>query len=128
MKRSVARVLTTHCGSLARPKDLLDMMRARARDEPHDSEAYARRVRSAVRETVRKQIDSGVDIPTDGEQGKLGFYAYVRERLAGFEPRAGARPMPFAAEVAAFPEYYEQYFGRAMHRGSAAPLGPLGCT
>ena len=75
------------------------MMRARAGGAPHDAEAYARRVRGAVAESVRRQIESGIDIPTDGEQGKLGFYAYVRERLTGFEPQAGPRPTPFAAEV-----------------------------
>jgi 5-methyltetrahydropteroyltriglutamate--homocysteine methyltransferase len=128
MTRSGARILTTHCGSLARPRDLLDMMRAKARGEPYDPEAYARRIRGAVVETVRKQVESGIDIPTDGEQGKLGFYAYVSERLTGFEPRAGARPTPFAAEVSAFPEYYDQYFSRAMLGGSVAPIVPLVCT
>ena len=128
MTRSVARILTTHCGSLARRRDLLDMMKAKARGEPYDPEAYAMRIRSAVAETVRKQVESGIDIPTDGEQGKLGFYAYVRERLTGFEPRAGTRPMPFAAEMSAFPEYYDQYFSRAMLGGSVAPIVPLVCT
>ncbi|HXJ85113.1 MAG TPA: cobalamin-independent methionine synthase II family protein [Candidatus Methylomirabilis sp.] len=128
MRRSADRILTTHCGSLARPRDLLDMMRARAGGGPHDAEAYARRVRSAVAETVRRQIESGIDILTDGEQGKLGFYAYVRERLTGFEPQAGPRPTPFAAEVSAFPEYYEQYMTRAMTGGSVSPIVPLVCT
>jgi 5-methyltetrahydropteroyltriglutamate--homocysteine methyltransferase len=128
MKRSSARILTTHCGSLARPRDLLDMMRAKASGEPCDPEAYARRIQRAVAETVRRQVESGIDIPTDGEQGKLGFYAYVRERLTGFEPRTGSRPTPFAAEVSAFPEYYEQYFSRAMLGGSVAPIMPLVCT
>ena len=128
MKRSIARILTTHCGSLARPKDLLDMMRAQVTGEPHDHEAYARRVRSAVAEIVRKQIESGIDVPTDGEQGKLGFYAYVSERLTGVEPRPGTRPTPFAAELAAFPEYYKQYFSQAMLGGAIAPIVPLVCT
>jgi len=128
MRRSADRILTTHCGSLARPRDLLDMMRARAGGGPHDAEAYARRVRSAVAETVRRQIESGIDILTDREQGKLGFYAYVRERLTGFEPQAGPRPTPFAAEVSAFPEYYEQYMTRAMTGGSVSPIVPLVCT
>jgi 5-methyltetrahydropteroyltriglutamate--homocysteine methyltransferase len=128
MTRSAARILTTHCGSLARPRDLLDMMRAKARGEPYDPEAYAMLIRGAVAETVRQQVESGIDIPTDGEQGKLGFYAYVSERLTGFEPRAGARPTPFAAEVSAFPEYYDQYFSRAMLGGSVAPIVPLVCS
>ena len=128
MRTTSARILITHCGSLARPKDLLDMMRARVAGELHDSDAYAERVRGAVADSVKKQIASGIDIPTDGEQSKLGFYAYVRERLTGFEPRPGARPTPFAAEVSAFPEYYEQYMSRAMLGGSVAPIVPLVCT
>jgi 5-methyltetrahydropteroyltriglutamate--homocysteine methyltransferase len=67
---------------------------------------------------------------TDGEQGKPGFFAYVRERLTGFEPKGaerGARK-EWAAEVAAFPEYYEQYFSRRMMGGSIVPRVPIVCT
>jgi 5-methyltetrahydropteroyltriglutamate--homocysteine methyltransferase len=128
MTRSTDRILTTHCGSLARPKDLLDLMKAKVNGEPYDQEAYARRVWSAVAETVRKQVESGIDIPTDGEQGKTGFFTYVSERLSGFAPRPDARFTLFADEVAAFPEYYEQYFSRAMLGGSVAPRVPLVCT
>jgi 5-methyltetrahydropteroyltriglutamate--homocysteine methyltransferase len=128
MKRSVDRILTTHCGSLARPTDLLDMMKARLHGEPYDADAYTRRVRSAVAEIVRQQIETGIDIPSDGEQGKSGFFTYVGERLTGFEPRPDARLTPFAAEVAAFPEYYRQYFSQAMLGGAIAPMVPLVCT
>ena len=114
MKRSVDRILTTHCGSLPRPKDLLDLMKAKINGEPYDPGAYPARVRSAVSEIVRQQMESGIDIPTDGEQGKQGFFAYVTERLAGFEPKPGPRPAMFQAEVEAFPEYYKQYFSTAM--------------
>jgi 5-methyltetrahydropteroyltriglutamate--homocysteine methyltransferase len=128
MKRSTARILTTHCGSLPRPKDLLDLMTAKISGEPHDDDGYDKRVRSAVAEIVRQQVESGIDIPTDGEQGKPGFFAYVSERLAGFEPRSGPRPTMFEAEVAAFPEYYKQYFSHAMLGGSVAPMIPFVCT
>jgi 5-methyltetrahydropteroyltriglutamate--homocysteine methyltransferase len=130
MKRSTDRILTTHCGSLARPKDLLDLMKAKINGEPHDANAFTKRVQSAVAEVVRKQAESGIDVVTDGEQGKPGFFAYVRERLTGFEPKGperGAR-REWAAEVAAFPEYYEQYFSRRMMGGSIAPRVPLVCT
>jgi 5-methyltetrahydropteroyltriglutamate--homocysteine methyltransferase len=127
MQRSTRRILTTHCGSLPRPKDLLDLMHAKARGEPYERDRYARRVQSAVAEAVRKQVESGIDIPTDGEQGKPGFYAYVSERLDGFEARPGGRFTLFASEVAAFPEYYEQYFSRAMLGASVTPIVPLVC-
>jgi 5-methyltetrahydropteroyltriglutamate--homocysteine methyltransferase len=130
MKRSKDRILTTHTGSLARPKDLLDLMKAKIKGEPYDEKAYAEQTRSAVAESVRKQAESGIDIVTDGEQGKPGFFAYVRERLTGFEPKGperGARK-EWAAEVAAFPQYYEQYFSRRMMGGSIASRIPLVCT
>jgi len=128
MKRSTSRILTTHCGSLPRPKDLLDLMRAKLKGEPYDPYIYDQRVRSAVAETVRKQAECGIDVLTDGEQGKPGFFAYVSERLAGFEPGRGPRPAMFAAEVADFPEYYQQYFSHAMLGASLAPIVPLVCT
>src|SRR5215469_10173473 len=128
MVRSTDKILVTHCGSLARPKDLLDLMKAKVDGKPYDRDSYAKLVRSSVAAAVRMQIESGIDIPTDGEQGKPGFFAYVNERLTGFEPRPGARTTLFAAEVAAFPEYYKQYFGHAMLGGAVASMVPLVCT
>jgi len=122
------RILTTHCGSLPRPTDLLDLMKAKINGESYDAGAYAARVRSAVGEIVRLQSESGIDILTDGEQGKPGFFAYVNERLAGFEPRPGPRVGMFQAEVEAFPEYYKEYFSSAMLGVTLAPLVPFVCT
>jgi 5-methyltetrahydropteroyltriglutamate--homocysteine methyltransferase len=127
MKRSTERILTTHCGSLPRPKDLLDLMELKLGGQPYDAEAYVRCVRRAVAESVKKQVECGIDVPTDGEQGKPGFFTYVNERLTGFTPKPGSRKM-FVAEVAAFPEYYEQYFSQAMLGASLAPPVPLVCT
>ena len=76
MRRSTERIITTHCGSMPRPADLLDMMRAKLSGEPYDRDAYARRIHSAVAESVRRQIECGIDVPTDGEQGKSSFFAY----------------------------------------------------
>ncbi len=128
MHRSATRILTTHCGSLPRPSDLLDLMKAKIQGDAYDPEAYDARVRSAVSEIVRQQMDCGIDIPTDGEQGKRGFFAYVNERLAGFEPKPGPRPAMFQAEVEAFPDYYKHYFSTAMLGGTIAPLVPFACT
>ena len=128
MKRSTDRILTTHCGSMARPSDLLDMMKLKISGEPFDREAFARRVRSAVAENVRRQVECGIDIPTDGEQGKHSFIGYIQERLTGLEGRPGSHITLFADELAAFPEYYEQYFAQAMYGGAIAPMVPLVCT
>jgi 5-methyltetrahydropteroyltriglutamate--homocysteine methyltransferase len=129
VKRSTERILTTHTGSLPRPKELLDLMKARLSGEPVDDAAYNGRLGEAVGAIVRQQVEHGVDVVTDGEQSKLGFSAYVSERLAGFEPRPRERGGAFAAEVAAFPEYYEQYFQRAMTGGGAvARPAPITCV
>src|ERR1700733_4840959 len=128
MNRSTNRILTTHCGSLPRPTDLLDLMKAKINHQPYDASAYADRVRSAVAEMVRQQVECGIDILTDGEQSKPGFFAYVNERLAGFEPRPGPRAAMFEAEVESFPDYYKQYFSTAMLGVTIAPLVPFVCT
>ena len=125
---SINRILTTHVGSLPRPKDLLDLMKAKITSVSHDPEAYETRVRSAVAECVRQQAATGIDIVNDGEQSKPGFFTYVRERLEGFEPRPQQRTQNWPSEVAAFPEYYEQYFKEAMSGGAIAPIVPLVCT
>src|SRR5271165_3233913 len=117
------RILTTHVGSLPRPRALLDLMKAEV-----EGDAWETQLRAAVAECVRKQAESGIDILTDGEQSKPGFFSYVRDRLDGFEPRPHQRTEKFAAEVAAFPEYYEQYFKRAMLGGAVVPSVPLVCT
>jgi 5-methyltetrahydropteroyltriglutamate--homocysteine methyltransferase len=128
MKRSDERILTTHCGSLARPHDLLDLMRARLTGRPYDEQAYEARIRSAVADCVRGQIESGVDVVSDGEQSKPGFFAYVNDRLAGFEPGEGSPTSMFKAEIDAFPEYYEHYFQVAMTGGSVARMPAMVCT
>jgi 5-methyltetrahydropteroyltriglutamate--homocysteine methyltransferase len=130
MKRSTNRILTTHVGSLARPRDLLELMDAKLRGKPYDSEAYKARVRNGVAEVVGKQVECGVDVVTDGEQGKASFNAYVVERLTGFEPVASSEERIAARmkldEALAFPEYYEKYF--AEHMCGVGPNQQVACT
>ena len=122
------RIRTTHVGSLPRPHELLDLMKTRLSGASYDRQGYESRVRSAVVDCVRRQVDCGIDIVADGEQSKPGFFTYVKERLAGFEPRPGKKVAFFDAERAAFPEYYQEYFARAMTGGSIAPVVPMVCT
>ena len=130
MQRSDTRILTTHVGSLPRPNNLLDMMKVRIQGGPDvpgaNDDAFRARVKSAVSDIVHQQLQNGIDIPSDGEQGKFGFFSYVTDRLSGFEPRANRRFEGFRAEVNAFPEYYADYFGRAMTGGSILPIVPNG--
>ena len=125
---SHGRIRTTHVGSLPRPAALLDRMKAKIDGQSIDEAEYAATVRRAVADIVRAQLDNGLDIVGDGEMSKPGFFTYVQERLGGFEPRPGAGQKPFAAEVAAFPEYYAEYFRRAMFGATLAPVVPLVCV
>ena len=87
MPNDDSRILTTHVGSLVRPQEIIDLMRAKEFAHEYDREELAGRVRSGVAEVVQRQLAEGVDIPSDGEYGKSSFSAYVNERLAGYEPR-----------------------------------------
>src|SRR2546423_14141674 len=96
MNRSTDRILTTHAGSLPRPRDLLEMVRTRARGERVDEDAFQTRLRLAVGEGVRRQADLGVDVVDDGELGKPSFVTYVRERLSGLTRQGRERQSPWA--------------------------------
>ena len=127
MKRSSDRVLTTHVGSLPRPADLLDVVRAKEEGKPIDEKAHAARLREAVADVVRKQIDLGIDIVDDGEYGKPSFVSYVNERLGGFEfDKEVPRQSPWAGsrEAKSFPEFYGDghVAARQNHMVCTAPV------
>jgi 5-methyltetrahydropteroyltriglutamate--homocysteine methyltransferase len=119
MNRSTDRILTTHAGSLPRPPELLNSIAAREQGQPVDEAANAARVREAVKQVVRKQIELGIDIIDDGEYSKASFVTYVNDRLGGFEIDKEAQPRsPWAGsrEALSFPEFYAQ-----GHVGSRQP-------
>src|SRR5262249_53141155 len=87
METSRDRILTTHTGSLHRPPDLEEMFRRKLAGEVVDTPAFEARLRSAVGEIVRKQIDLGVDIIDDGEFSKVDFFSYAKYRMEGIEHR-----------------------------------------
>jgi 5-methyltetrahydropteroyltriglutamate--homocysteine methyltransferase len=129
LKRSTDRILTTHVGSLPRPRDLLQMTFARDRGEPCDERAYEARLGSAVAEVVDAQVRVGLDVIDDGEFGKAGFMHYVNRRLAGFEPGvapATGNPFAHSREFRAFPEYYASVGLGTSGPASKAPH--LTCT
>ena len=101
MKRSTERILTTHTGSLPRPADLTTMLEAFDSGSALDPDAFEAGVRRAVADVVRQQVDAGVDVVSDGEQGKVGYSTYVRHRLTGFGGQSTGRPR---ADWADFPE------------------------
>lgn len=84
MKISSGRILTTHVGSLPRSQDVADVLFARDRGEPQ-SDTAAATIANAVRDIVRRQVDAGIDVVSDGETNKISYATYIRDRLTGFE-------------------------------------------
>ena len=113
MRHSTDRILTTHVGSLIRPADLRELIRAKQSKQPYDEQAYQKCLRDSVAEVVRRQAEAGVDVISDGEFGKgISWSQYVLDRLSGFErrPLAPGAQNPFmrGADRAKFPEFYAE--------------------
>lgn len=106
MPRSTDRILTTHTGSLPRPDDLIHLMFDVLDGKPVDQAKLESRVKEAVNEVVKKQLDAGVDIISDGEMSKPGFSNYVVQRYSGF-----GKPAQFVAtDLADFPGIINKLF------------------
>ena len=128
LQQNTDRIQTTHIGSLPRSHDVLDLLRAKFAGQPYDQNVLDAAIAKAVKESVRRQVECGIDIVTDGEFSKPGFFTYIQERLEGFEARPNQKLMLFQQEVAAFPEYYAQYFKEAMLGGTIVPVVPVICV
>jgi len=128
MKRSTDRILTTHVGSLARPRGVLDLHIAKERREPHDADLLESLVRDAVAASVERQAAAGIDIVCDGEQSKSSFLTYIAQRLKGFSPsdRQGEDLWVQSRETIAFPEFYDAH--RKAREGLVATPVKLVCT
>jgi 5-methyltetrahydropteroyltriglutamate--homocysteine methyltransferase len=128
MRRSDARILTTHAGSLARPDALRALLTAKDEGQPYDAAVLAAQTRAAVAGVVREQVAVGLDVINDGEQSKRNFTTYARERLAGIAERVlkpGERVLAqiYGRDAAEFPEYFA---GRGNLAGrEALCTGPL---
>jgi 5-methyltetrahydropteroyltriglutamate--homocysteine methyltransferase len=112
MKRSTDRILTTHVGSLIRPKALQDFLRLRQSNKPYDRSAYDACLTQSVADIVKQQAGAGVDVVSDGEFGKsISWSQYVLERLSGFERRpiqADTNPFKRGADRTKFAEFYAE--------------------
>jgi 5-methyltetrahydropteroyltriglutamate--homocysteine methyltransferase len=83
MRTSDERILTTHTGSLPRSEDLTALMYEH-QEGKREVGTFEGLISDAVKETVGQQVRAGVDVVSDGEQGKVGFNNYIRDRLSGF--------------------------------------------
>src|SRR3954454_19524408 len=102
-------VLTTHVGSLPRPKELVEFVFAEDRGDEVDPVEYERVVRAAVRDVVRKQADAGIDLVSDGEMSKVGYATYIRHRVSGYE--LGDVPRATPADLDAYPTWRDRQGG-----------------
>ena len=128
LQQNTDHIQTTHIGSLPRPHNLLDLLKAKYGGQPYDDGELNSILTRAVADCVRKQVECGIEIITDGEYSKPGFFTYIRERFNGFESRPNQKLILFQQEVSAFPEYYAQYFKEAMMGGAILPIVPVVCT
>jgi 5-methyltetrahydropteroyltriglutamate--homocysteine methyltransferase len=127
MKRSTDRILTTHVGSISRPKALTELSSTEI-GPPEDQEEYDRRLALAVTDVVRGQVARGIDIVNDGEYGKNSWANYILERITGFENRPDElrRPEWLGRDRDRFPEFMRREFPRAIDGSPTdACVGPI---
>ena len=134
MKRSTDRILTSHAGSLHRPDDVRQLIAAHADGVPFDAPT-AKRLKEAVIDVVRQQVENRVDVVNDGEFTKRSWSAYIRGRLGGTEQRPPRPDEPnpggiTARESRVFPEYFAAQRGQVASFGQVAVYcnGPLTYT
>ena len=134
MKRSTERILTTHVGSLVRPPEVIEAMRAIEAGQTYDERAFAETLRRSVAEVVRRQAEAGVDVPSDGEFGKRSWTQYVRDRLGGLEwrERQPGEEAPIGSRspfTALFPGFFaSQSEGGQGGGGQRGPAGSWVCA
>jgi 5-methyltetrahydropteroyltriglutamate--homocysteine methyltransferase len=102
MQHSTDRILTTHTGSLPRPRDLTRLYALRARGDAVDANEIERAGREAVRRSVQKQRAAGIDVGNNGEQQRDSFFLYLKSRLSGL---GGSWERPSRADVDRYPEF-----------------------
>jgi 5-methyltetrahydropteroyltriglutamate--homocysteine methyltransferase len=129
MKYSTQRILTTHVGSLPRPANVTELIFAKEREENVDQTEFDETIAGAVKNTVARQVDVGVDIVSDGEMSKISYATYIKERISGFE---GDTPRSPPKDLLDFPSYLEKQarsggtpdYKRPKCTGEIRPVNP----
>ncbi len=98
-------IRVTHVGSLPRSQDTADMLFARERGEAHDPDAFAAQMRAACSATVKRQVEAGMGIVSDGETSKISYATYVKDRYTGF---SGDGPRNAPADLKMFPTFLQR--------------------
>jgi 5-methyltetrahydropteroyltriglutamate--homocysteine methyltransferase len=127
VKRSIDRILTTHVGSISRPKELTELSSTEI-GPPEDMEEYDQRLTLAVSDVVRRQVAHGIDVVNDGEYGKDSWANYILKRISGFESRPDQLRLPewLGQDRERFPEFMQERFPRAINGTPVdACVGPI---
>jgi len=125
IEESRRRIVTTSVGSFPRRHSLSELLLARLTKQPYDPNALARETTEAVAEVVRKQLATGIDVVSDGEQSKTSFQHYISDRLTGLEPIKPAPGERTTRENTAFPTFYKDGAHSGSQRARLACTGPI---
>jgi 5-methyltetrahydropteroyltriglutamate--homocysteine methyltransferase len=98
-------VKATHVGSLPRQQEVVDFLFARERGETYDADAFDAAMAAHVYDLVRRQVEAGIDIVSDGETSKISYATYVKDRYTGFD---GDSPRNAPADLKEFPSFLER--------------------
>ncbi|HEY1978467.1 MAG TPA: cobalamin-independent methionine synthase II family protein [Xanthobacteraceae bacterium] len=127
MKTSTDRILTTHTGSLPRPKPLIDLILRREKGEAIDAAVFEAATAKAVDEVVALQTGAGIDVVSDGEMSKPSYTTYIRHRVDGIamDPRAAekGRDIMVGRDLLAHPDFVQAgNFGTTPFPGCVGAL------
>ena len=122
MQRSTSRILTTHTGSLPRPRELTRLYALRARGEAVAEAEIDRLGRDAVRAVVRKQRQAGIDVGNNGEQQRDSFFLYLKNRLSGL---GGSWERPSRADIDRYPDFQRLWSEQHASKTQVSALGGL---
>ena len=95
----------THVGSLPRSQEVVDFLFARERGEAYDAADFDATMRKAVSNTVRKQLEAGVDVVSDGETSKISYATYIKDRYSGF---SGDSPRNAPQDLQLYPSFLKR--------------------
>ena len=101
----MTKILTSHVGSLPRTQEVVDFIFARENGEDYDKAGFDGCMTAACAETVRRQVEAGIDIVSDGETSKISYATYVKDRYTGF---SGDSPRNAPADLKQFPSFLER--------------------
>ncbi|MDA7598630.1 cobalamin-independent methionine synthase II family protein [Alphaproteobacteria bacterium] len=101
----MTKILTSHVGSLPRTQEVVDFIFARENEKEYDQAAFDAMMSAASAETIRRQVEAGIDIVSDGETSKISYATYVKDRYTGF---SGDSPRNVPGDLKLFPSFLER--------------------